>query len=308
MTTEQNNPTPSEQTETGSEANGTSVETEAVEAGNTLADISDLLSSQEAETPAEDGDGEEAKAEPDTGASPKDAASEGGEEEPKLAPAPEPGKEEQGKGDDLKDLLKEVLAENRKGAEETKPPKEEEYKPHYAPQIPDNLLAALDSDDPQARAQGINVIIGGAMNRVYEDLKKEITAELQTVRQEFPNVIAQQSEAQQAQKAMLDDFYGAFPELGATPKLRKLVSVIAVQTAQGMGKDYKGYTSDFRDKVGAEVRELTGIQPKEPDPNPTAGGKGKKPGTSALPAGSSTRTPVDGTQGLTQEIADIVLN
>lgn len=301
-----------EQTTTGDEGQ------ETIEvAGNSVADISELLGIEEKTPEGEQGGGE--KTTPAPAQQPKEKAPPaGGTEEQKLdangnpaAPAPTPSDEKpkpQGENEDLKSILKEVLAEQKKPAEPEKKPEPEAPKaPKYSPQIPPQLMQALEHEDPGVRQQGMAALIGGAMNRIYEDLTKEFSEklklELAEVRKQVPQDIQAQQELERKREELRTDFYGSFPEFGTTPKLRMLVGQVAINLAQSMGQNYKGYNAEFKSLLEKELRELTGIQPKTPE-KPTPG---KKPGTPALKPTPGARSEPSAAQTLIDEIASVVL-
>lgn len=221
-----------------------------------------------------------------------------GEEAPKVEPATEQS---------LKDVLKEVLAESK-----TQPaPKTEEKKkdpgPQYNPNIPDELWAAMNHDDPGVRRQATNIMIGGAMSKVYEDLKKHVTAELATMAQQIPQILAQQETVKQKQKEAHDKFYGENPNFGSTPARKRLVTMLAMNLASEMNAagTYKGTDDAFWAKLADVVVEATGIPKGKAAAAAAAPTKPPAKPAFQAPAAPSRATEA-GAPSLQEEIADVI--
>lgn len=277
--------------------------------GNDLNDISELLESVSApKTTSEKSEEEAAKASTKVPAAPESKTKDDGvKKEEETPPEDEPAKEESKTKEaepSLKDVLKEVLAESRqeaKPAEEKKePPKEE---PKYRPTIPDELFAALESEDPAQRRAGVSAMIGGAMNRVYSDLAKEMRASMQQIVAQMPQVIQSFQRQQDEVKAMHDTFYADNPNFGASPKFKQLVSMVAIQEAQKLGKEYKGFTKEFQTHLAKTIEELTSVKAGK---LPSSNAPPKVPPKSKSFDAGKTTTRSEQQPSLSDEIMDIV--
>ncbi len=273
--------------------------------GNGIQDIADLLGlsaeepkkEEEAKKPEEQKPQVSGKPEEKPGAIPAQAPS---NEAPKQEEqkTPEPGKE-------LKDLLQQVLAEQKgeKKEEEQKAPEAE--KPFYQPVVPKELMAAIEHEDPGVRQQGISALIGGAMNQVRRDLMAEFKGQLQAFGQQVPQVVEARQKLQDEALNSRKTFYEANPNFATTPERQQLVAMMGVQLAQQMGKDYKGMTPEFQAKLAQTFEAATGIKagkapaaPKVPEVPP------KKPG--GFQTGASPTRTSDPVQTLSDEIFDVV--
>jgi hypothetical protein len=203
----------------------------------------------------------------------------------------------------LKDVLKQVLAENKQEAPpQVQTPKEEP--PFYNPVVPNEIVNALASDDANIRQQGLSVLVGGAMNKVRQDLVAVVRAEVQAAFSQVPSVFA----AQQAQKSEGDKlrevFYEENPNFGGNQARMQLVAMTAIQLAQNMGPAFKGPDAAFRTSLAKTLEDMTGIKagkvPGAPEKNPPPP---KKPTYQS--GGSSTRSG-DSATSLQDEIWDTI--
>ncbi len=275
-----------------------------------IADISELLDGlppveDPKKTPEPAKAGEEKK--PEEAAKPPE---EGKKPEQKTAEVPKPGEEQKPpevKEPGLKDLLKEVLAETKAKPEE-KPPEQKPEPPKYTPQVPDEIMEALVHDDPAVRKTAMSAMIGGAMNRVYTDLRKELVAAVAQIRQEVPAIQQQTEESRNAAKKAHDEFYEENPAFAGTPKMKQLVATTAIQMAQGMGKEYKGFTPEFRTALAKQIEEMTGGALKAGKPAAKKEEPKKDPPKKQFQAGGPPARMNGGAeaQSLSDEIMDVI--
>lgn len=307
--TQNNQATEASATQAPAEAAAAAPSTEEVTAeaarAAELKDISDLLGLSDAQPKAD----EIAAAEAAKAAKPEGEA-DGGKGEQSTAPKPKPVEEvkpkEEAKEPSLKDVLKEVLAEAKVASksEEAKAPKSEEEQPKYTPAIPDELFQAIEHDDPATRRQALSIMIGGAMNRVYSDVRKEMQAAFADMRNQMPNVVQSVQQNATSLKKMHDDFYEENPNFGATPERKQLVAMVGIQLAQGLGKEYKGFTPEFQKKLAETLQSMTGLPAgkvaaaKKEEPKPVPPKKFQSGGPPARVNG--------GAPSLGDEIADVI--
>jgi len=276
--------------------------------GNGFADISSLLEFDGA--PPEP----EPKAEKPSATSSTSGEPEGGTEgmpQPKETETPitEPGKEgakpegvqqPENTAEALKNLLKEVLKEGKET--EPKPAAAPAYTPKYSNvQVPDAIFQAMNHEDPNVRRQGLNAFIGAAMSKVYDDAVADISARIEAKFSEVPQVLQQTQQAREAQEAIAKDFYGTYKQFD-TPQGRQLTQMVAVQLAHSMGKDYKGWSAEFRDKVGEALIALTGLKAPAPTQAPNTKPAGQPP--AQFSANGSARPAATGTKTIQDDIAE----
>lgn len=187
------------------------------------------------------------------------------------------------------------LLEGQKSQEKTPPGKPE---PPFKVEIPQQLLAAMASEDPTERGTATNFVINGAMNAVYSKIAQEMTTRFEQIMEHIPRLVEQRTTAQTKTKEIYDDFYGKYPTL----KNEALVPLIqqrakALATAKG---DAFVWDEKFRDELGADVMGIISsvagkpaatppapkVQPKEPPfsagKTPRVDGSGKNPFLDAI--------------------------
>ncbi len=272
-------------------------------------DIADLLGiSDDVEAELAKGAGSVDKKAPDANAQPPaqvpaDAKPTGTEPPEKPIPAEE--KPQLVDNESLKDVLKQVLAENRQEAPQQpqqQAPAQAEA-PFYNPVVPNEIVQALASDDPALRQQGLSVLVGGAMNKVRQDLISVVRAEVQAAFSQVPSVFAQQQQQKSEGDKLREVFYEENPNFGGNQNRMQLVAMTAIQLAQNLGQNFKGPDANFRNLLAKTLEEMTGIKagrseaPKNPPP------PAKKPIYQS--GGSNTRSS-DGTTSLQDEIWDTI--
>lgn len=304
---------PTDQEQNNNESSLDPVVVDETVPGNSMDDIADLLDhAADEHNGGETPKPEEGKPEP----KPEEQAKpEGGKEGAEAKPqTPKPGEEvkpvvEAKPEPSLKDVLKEVLAETKaseKPQEEAKPEPKADG-PKYTPLVPDQIMAAIESEDPKVRQQGVSAMIGGAMNRVYADLKKEMESRIQAAMAQVPTILSSQQQVQEEAKKNHDTFYSENPNFGTSPARKKLVAQTALILAQQEGQNYKGFTPEFAAKLATEIESMTGLPKGKPQPKPQ--GEAPKPPKPKLPfnAGNSgARTDGAGQMSLADEIADTI--
>jgi hypothetical protein len=169
--------------------------------------------------------------------------------------------------------------------------------------IPDQLWAALDSDDAGQRRQGIATLSTALARMVHstmmpiidQKLEKTVSQYGQTSQQEM----YQQQEIQRQQSYVEQDFYGRYPQFGA-PGLRNLVHSIGTQAMKDLGATQ--WSPQLRDYIAAKVQQtLAGAAPAPPET-----GNGVKPPQTRIPG---ARPPMVGDargQDIGQEVRDLM--
>lgn len=235
-------------------------------------------------------------------------------EEKTISPAPSPVAEEKPTGEakpqseELKTLLKDLVTEIKGEPAKPEPEAAKPEAPKYQPQIPDQIFAGLEHEDPAIRRQAMNAMIGGAMSKVYTDLKQEMQAHVQEAIGKVPNLVEASSQQKEALAKTRKDFYDENPEFEAKgPTMQRLVATLGIQLAQSKGADYKGFTKEFQVELAKEVEKLTGVKAGKPTAKPKALEVKPVKAANGFQAGaSSARDDNAGTQSLGDEIADTI--
>lgn len=190
------------------------------------------------------------------------------------------------------DLLKkqhkealEELAKLKAGtpqATEPKPQPKPEM-PSYEFEIPEPLVAALQSEDPKEVQMGVRNLAQGVAQGIHQTILHELETKY------FPRMIAAsvQANQQHAQTteqttSMRKDFYGSFPELDK-PELHPIIGLVAGQLAIEMG--VQGYSQEFKAALRQRLTALGVGAAKAPAPAPapvpqpmiTQGATGNRP-------------------------------
>lgn len=120
--------------------------------------------------------------------------------------------------------------------------------------IPDQLLAAMNSENPTERKMATTHLIASSMRTVHRMvLEQSVKMMQQQVAQAVPRFVQQQIMAHQRQQEVYQDFYGTFPDLSA-PEIRPVIMATAERLQTEMNNP--GWTPQFRDALGKRVRDL----------------------------------------------------
>lgn len=125
--------------------------------------------------------------------------------------------------------------------------------PAYDYTIPDQLIAAMSSEDPNERKKGTAMLIKGVAQGIHKTIIEGVNSQLQQLVQNLPAIITQHTQHIQQAQTVETDFYGKFPQL-KHEQLRPLVAKVA----EGIMKEKKqtSWTPELRDAIGAKVIEL----------------------------------------------------
>lgn len=162
--------------------------------------------------------------------------------------------------------IAELLARQTQLLEATLAPKAEPEapapaEPRFAVQLPDGLVAMLNSDEPADRAQAINNIVNGVANMTFMAVEQLLQTKLTEFQSSLPTTITQHTEAATTQREAQAVFYGAFPKL-ADPAIRATVGAVAQEVGKKWmteGKPFTGMTPEFAEAVATGIAEKFGI-------------------------------------------------
>lgn len=132
--------------------------------------------------------------------------------------------------------------------------------PDYDYQIPDQLVVALNSEDPAERKAALAATIKGVAQGIHRTVAQAVVARLVQLEQSIPNSIQGRMEQAQQAQTVMQDFYGKFPQLN-TPQLRQLVKTVAAEHLSSIPNAQ--WSPEMRDAIGAKVLGvLTSIAPQ----------------------------------------------
>ena len=166
-----------------------------------------------------------------------------------------------------------------------------EGEPNYNMQIPEKIMSAIGSEDPEERAAGINALSQGLAVTIHRQVTENFNKALEARFAAIPDMIKNsQTEGVQRQN-IFGDFYGSHPELN-TPTMKPLVLQAVQKVAQATG--VTSYTPQFKAAIVEQVkRDLAayvaaangGVPPvAAPAPAPVA------PAGQGLMGGGNTRS------------------
>ncbi len=125
--------------------------------------------------------------------------------------------------------------------------------PGYEYNIPDQLVAAMASEDPGERKKATAMLVKGVAQGVHQTITTAVRGELQRLQQALPAMIAQYMQHSQISSTVESDFYGKFPNL-KHDQLRPLVARVTGEIMQR--EKLQAWSPELRDRVGNTVIEL----------------------------------------------------
>lgn len=135
--------------------------------------------------------------------------------------------------------------------------------------IPDQLFAAMNSEDPNERRQAIAHAFNGLARVVHSNVRQEYSTALQ---QQVPQMLQQRQQHEQFQRQVFNDFYGANPDLNR-PELRQAIVGVASQLmreGQATGQ-FQTWDANFSQALATRVRGvLSSWQQTQTPPAPAA--------------------------------------
>ena len=117
----------------------------------------------------------------------------------------------------------------------------------------------------------MNSIVNGIANRIYQDLKSEMSQQAEQLPMKVQEVLHNVTTAQQRTEQVRRDFYGAYPHLD-NPMLYPVVQQAAAQVAshwQSQGKPL-AWNQEFMGNMAYLIHQVIPMpqQPQQPAPAP----------------------------------------
>lgn len=98
--------------------------------------------------------------------------------------------------------------------------------------IPDELVQMMGHEDPSMRRRAFEHLGSELGARMTMQTQQQIGNVVRQIAQAIPQMVGQMIAQHQQMQRWHDDFYGAYPQLGATPELKRFVGQQAAQLAQ----------------------------------------------------------------------------
>lgn len=164
--------------------------------------------------------------------------------------------------------------------------------PRFNFEVPQAVTAAIASEVPEERAQGMNALVNGLANSLYGEIAREFSEREAKILQAIPRMAEATHNTARTQQELAQDFYGKYADLGTTPEMRQFVQLTAQQLArelQTQGRPLTGWTAEFRDAVATRAYSGLGRQvPQMQAPTPPAtNGRQPRPASFATGAAAS---------------------
>jgi hypothetical protein len=137
-------------------------------------------------------------------------------------------------------------------------PEAKPQQPRFNFQVPNDVVNALRSDDQEVATHGLNALVNGLSNAIWQAQQEFIASELIP---QIPRMIQQHMSMVEERRRVHDEFYGAYPHLNK-PELKPFVGQLAIQLAQETGA--KTWDTAFSQKL---VERLATIIPMTPAPS-----------------------------------------
>ena len=166
-----------------------------------------------------------------------------------------------------------AVAALQKGEEGAVPAPAPAETPSFLLQMPQDLMAQLNSEEPSERSQGFSNLVNGIGQMMHghmiKVLEEKLTATVALVEQ---RATAQQTRSVE-ETAVLEDFYGKFPKLN-DDAIRPLVQQVTSQLVQETGANK--WSPELRDAIGIRTTQIIKAAAGNPGGN---GGGETAPGT-----------------------------
>ena len=161
--------------------------------------------------------------------------------------------------------------------------KEQDKLPEYNFDIPDAMVQAFNSGEPEQVRQGLKALVQGVGQTVHQQVRDEYQKKLDERSREIYQAsvrhstgsVEQRQQAQQFASGVFQDYYSKYPD-HQNPAVRPLVQQVARNIAAQRGA--KGWSAQLRDEIGQAVenyrKQMAGSpsQQKQNPPHQTSQG------------------------------------
>ena len=141
--------------------------------------------------------------------------------------------------------------------------------PKYNLAIPEPLIAALRSEEDKDFGLAMNSIVNGIANRIYQDVKAEMSQQAEQLPMKVQEVLHNVTTAQQRTEQVRRDFYGTYPHLN-NPVLYPMVQQAAAQVAahwQQQGKPLE-WNQEFMGHMAQLIHQVIPLPQQQQQPAP----------------------------------------
>jgi hypothetical protein len=155
----------------------------------------------------------------------------------------------------LEQLIREQTATIQQSLTRAEPAKKDEPKPpRFTLGVPEQLVGALNSDDPKERGLALNAVVSGVANHVWDAMQTHLQEQLAQLVEGIPRVISAHSSYAKETERVSTDFFGKYEMFKGEafgPILQDAALKVA-QAWQGAGKPIS-WNEEFRDAVAENM-------------------------------------------------------
>ncbi len=141
--------------------------------------------------------------------------------------------------------------------------------PKYNLAIPEPLIAALRGEEDKDFGLAMNSIVNGIANRIYQDVKAEMSQQAEQLPMRVQEVLHNVTTAQQRTEQVRRDFYGAYPHLN-NQMLYPIVQQAAMQVARSWAAQGKqlDWTPEFMGEMAQLIHQVIPAPQQQQQPAP----------------------------------------
>lgn len=176
-----------------------------------------------------------------------------------------------------------------------KAPEGRDYRQLYTFNLPDELMAAINSEDPKERKGAMQYMISGVGAAIHKQVEQEFTKTIEALTTRMPQFIQQAVIEREQARAVFDDFYGTYKQFNR-PELYPLVTNVAKAVMKE--KKLTQWGPEARDAVAARLNQLMGANAAAAPAAPA------KPATQPAMFGGSNARPAASPKTVQDDIAE----
>lgn len=99
-------------------------------------------------------------------------------------------------------------------------------------QLSDEIIQMMSAEDPSMRRRAYEHLGSELGARVLQETQRHVSGVVNQIIQSVPQMVTSMIAQQNQMQRWHDDFYKAYPQLGASPQLKRFVGAVAAQLAQ----------------------------------------------------------------------------
>lgn len=120
--------------------------------------------------------------------------------------------------------------------------------------VPDALVNALRSEDPQQFTNGVGALINGLANHLWNEMSAHLKTQMEELTNSVPRYIDSYASQARQQEDVARDFYGTYPQLDS-PMLKTMVQTVGSQIAQEWAQSGRSlsWSPQLRDEIANRI-------------------------------------------------------